>query len=112
MPRPGPSVRALGPDDQTWVVEQLRAAWGVGGVVSRGRLIDPTTLPGVLAESGPDRVGLATYDVDGDACELVGTLEFAAPERPGELLLGIALTGRTDSGKAISATRRAGARVV
>ena len=71
MRRPGPSVRALGPDDQTWVVEQLRAAWGVGGVVSRGRLIDPTTLPGVLAESGPDRVGLATYDVVGDACELV-----------------------------------------
>ena len=46
--------------------------------------------------------------IDGDACELVGTLEFAAPERPGELLLGIALTGRTDSGTAISATRRAG----
>ena len=51
-------------------------------------------------------------DVDADSCVLVGRLELAVPERPGELLLGIALTGRTDTGRAISATRRAGARMV
>jgi ribosomal protein S18 acetylase RimI-like enzyme len=68
--RPAPSSRPLRPEDHAWVEEQIRAAWGAAGVVSRGRLIDPTTLPGVLVESGPDRIGLATYDVVGDICEL------------------------------------------
>jgi hypothetical protein len=50
-------------------------------------------------------------DVDADGVELVGRLEFAAPEEPGELLLGIALQGATPSGLAVAATRRAGARI-
>ena len=50
-------------------------------------------------------------DVEADQCAFIGRLSFVAPESPGELLLGIALDGRTASGERVTATRRAGARV-
>jgi beta-mannosidase len=50
-------------------------------------------------------------DVDADACTLVGRLNFVAPESPGDLVIGLALDGRTASGVPVNATRRTGARV-
>ena len=65
--------------------------------MSRGRLIDPTTLPGVLVESGPDRVGLATYDVVGDACELVTINAFVDGLGVGAALVDAVATRRVHS---------------
>jgi beta-mannosidase len=50
--------------------------------------------------------------VSADACERVGSLEFTAPEHPGDLLLGIALNGHAAKTGDVRAARRAGARVV
>ncbi len=49
--------------------------------------------------------------VDADSCALVGRLELVVPNAPGDLLLGVALTGRDSSDAEITATRRAGARI-
>ena len=51
-------------------------------------------------------------DVDADSCALVGRLSLVVPDRPGELLLGVALTGRDAADGEVTATRRAGARIV
>jgi GNAT superfamily N-acetyltransferase len=40
-------------------------------VVSRGRIHDPSVLPGFAALAGDDLVGVATYRIDGRECELV-----------------------------------------
>jgi beta-mannosidase len=50
-------------------------------------------------------------DAEADQCAFVGRLSFVAPESPGDLLIGLALDGRTASGDPVSATRRTGARV-
>lgn len=50
-------------------------------------------------------------DVEADECAFVGRLSFAAPDSPGDLLIGLALDGRTASGDPVTATRRTGARV-
>ncbi len=50
-------------------------------------------------------------DVEADECAFVGRLSFVAPESRGDLLIGLALDGRTTSGDPVTATRRAGARV-
>ena len=50
-------------------------------------------------------------DVDADACELVGRIELDVPDEPGDLLLGLALTGRDEKGNAVSSTRRYGSRI-
>ena len=50
-------------------------------------------------------------DVDADSCALVGRLELTVPDAPGDLLLGLALTGRDADDREVTATRRAGARI-
>jgi beta-mannosidase len=50
-------------------------------------------------------------DVDADDCAFVGTVSIEIPDTEGELLLGIALDGRTASGDPVTAARRMGARI-
>ena len=51
-------------------------------------------------------------DVDADSCARVGRIELTVPDEPGDLLLGVALTGRDAADDEITATRRAGARIL
>lgn len=50
-------------------------------------------------------------EVGADSCELIGRVELVAPDRAGEVLVGVALDGTTASGQHVTATRRAGSRV-
>jgi ribosomal protein S18 acetylase RimI-like enzyme len=63
-------VRPLAGTEREWAAAFLRDSWG-GVVARRGELVDPTELPGLVALSGGERAGLATYAVRGDECELV-----------------------------------------
>jgi ribosomal protein S18 acetylase RimI-like enzyme len=67
-------VRALRAGERRWLAEHLELAWGSTTVVSRGRAHDASTLPALVATAGEELVGLAIYELDGDACQLV-TLE-------------------------------------
>ncbi len=64
-------VRALVPADRAWAERLLIAAWGSPVVISRGRSHDAAALPGLVAWRGPARLGLLTYHIAGDACEIV-----------------------------------------
>jgi len=63
-------VRPLAEADREWVTGRLRDLWGEG-VVSRGRMLDATVLPGFVAERDGAPAGLTTYRIDGDECEIV-----------------------------------------
>lgn len=57
-----------------WTVER----WGAEIVVAHGAVLRPVELPGLAAVNGSEWVGLITYQVDGDACEIV-TLDGLHP---------------------------------
>jgi ribosomal protein S18 acetylase RimI-like enzyme len=61
----------LAEEHRHWASELLVASWGDTRVVSRGNLIDAIQLPGFVAIDGPDPIGLLTYRLDGDECEVV-----------------------------------------
>jgi DNA-3-methyladenine glycosylase I len=64
-------IRPLTNADRPWVLEMVRE-WGADFVVSRGRKIYPQELPGFYAVGpGEERLGLATYAITADACQLV-----------------------------------------
>jgi N-acetylglutamate synthase-like GNAT family acetyltransferase len=65
------SVRALAGDERPWVAERLRERWGSELVAGRGRVRDASALLGFVAEEGGERIGLATYEIRGEECELV-----------------------------------------
>jgi hypothetical protein len=50
-------------------------------------------------------------EIEADDCALVGRITIDVPEVTGELLVGLALDGRTESGDPVAATRRAGATI-
>ncbi len=61
-------VRPLLPEDREWADRVLLDSWGGRAVALRGRLHDAGRLPTLVAG---DRLGMATYAVEGDAADLI-----------------------------------------
>ncbi len=64
-------VTELSDDDRLWVQERTQLLFGGDFVLSRSEVHDPHRLPGFIAKDGQERVGLVTYHIVGDACEVV-----------------------------------------
>ena len=65
-------VRDVRNDERPWVRATLKERWGDEIVVGRGRVWTPHELPAVLAvDEHGERVGLATFVVEGSVAELV-----------------------------------------
>jgi ribosomal protein S18 acetylase RimI-like enzyme len=73
-------VRAPREEENAWIERYLRESWGSTIVVSRGVAHDASRLPALLAVQEGQIVGLATFRLDGDECELV-TLDALRPRR-------------------------------
>jgi ribosomal protein S18 acetylase RimI-like enzyme len=64
-------LRPLVDADRGWVERTIVELWGDAIVVGRGGVWKPAELPGFAAFEGDECVGLVTYEVDGEACEIV-----------------------------------------
>ena len=64
-------IRPLADEDRPWALEVETESWGTTVVARLGELVDPTVLPGFVANVDGQRVGLVTYAIRGDACEVV-----------------------------------------
>jgi HAD superfamily hydrolase (TIGR01509 family) len=65
------TVRQLQASDREWVL-QMMLGWGADFIVSRGRKVYAADLPGLCAVADDGRpIGLATYEIVSDGCELV-----------------------------------------
>jgi ribosomal protein S18 acetylase RimI-like enzyme len=64
-------IRPVEAADRDWVLSLVHE-WGDNFIVSRGRRLFPTRLPGFCAiGSAGERLGLATYEIMGHECQLV-----------------------------------------
>jgi ribosomal protein S18 acetylase RimI-like enzyme len=73
-------VRPLRDDERGWVRREAEALWGARIVVAHGVVHEPESLEGFVGEDGGRRVGLLTYLVRDDACEIV-TIDAFEPGR-------------------------------
>ena len=65
-------IRAIEPDDKDEIVWFLQEHWGSHQIVTRGRVLDASSLPGFIAPSpAGDLNGLITLSVDDRGCEIV-----------------------------------------
>jgi ribosomal protein S18 acetylase RimI-like enzyme len=90
-------VRPLGAADREWATRRLRDLWGEG-VVSRGRLLDATALPGFVAEEDGEPAGLLTYRIDGGDCEVVTINAFPRGAGVGTALMEAVAAAARDAG--------------
>jgi ribosomal protein S18 acetylase RimI-like enzyme len=63
-------IRALFPEDRGWVLELLEERWGGDSMVGHGDVFFPADHRGFVAEDAGHLLGIVTYRVDGEACEL------------------------------------------
>jgi N-acetylglutamate synthase-like GNAT family acetyltransferase len=79
-------------DDAGWIRDFLRPG-GAEFIISRGRKLFPAELPGFHAiDHKGEKVGLATYEIVGDQCELVTIDAFVRHSGIGtELLMYFAM---------------------
>ncbi len=65
------TVRPVVPADRAPITAFLREAWAGPAVVTRGRVHQADELPGFVAEWEGEPVGLATYRIEADQCEII-----------------------------------------
>lgn len=65
------SIRNISPKDKTWVKTLMLESWGSEKVVVCGRIFEPATLAGMIAEMHHERCGLATYVISDTTCEII-----------------------------------------
>jgi ribosomal protein S18 acetylase RimI-like enzyme len=68
---PGFTVCPLTPADREWVRQRMVEEWEAEIIIAHGQTFCPAELPGFAAVAGDEVVGLLTYRMDGDACEIM-----------------------------------------
>ena len=66
-----PDVRPLTSKDRSWVRQRICQEWGAEFVVAHGEIFHPDRLPGFCARRGEEILGLITYQVRDEGCEIV-----------------------------------------
>lgn len=80
-------IRDLTAEDKHWATRVLRQYWASTEQVTKGRVLQADELPGIVAVRDGAEVGLLTYNIDGDACEIVTHNSMAGHGGIGSCLL-------------------------
>ena len=64
-------IRKLGPEDKKWVKNFIIKHWGAEKVISRRKVYYPEKLAGFLAVKNKKHLGLITYNINGNSCEII-----------------------------------------
>jgi GNAT superfamily N-acetyltransferase len=64
-------LRPVQDGDRTWVAALLKTYWASARIVTRGRVHEADRLPGFIAEVENEPVGLLTYHIEDNQCEVV-----------------------------------------
>ena len=80
-------IRPLNKGDRDWVASLLNEQWGSTRVVSRGKVYRADELPGFAAVEDDKPVGLITYRIEGDQCEITTLNSLTEKEGIGTALI-------------------------
>jgi GNAT superfamily N-acetyltransferase len=65
------NLRPLADADRAWLEEFVVDRWGAPIVVGHGRIYEVAELRGFVALEDQEPLGLVTFSIEGDACEIV-----------------------------------------
>jgi GNAT superfamily N-acetyltransferase len=63
-------IRALNKEDTTWIIDLCNERWAGPMQITRGRAHHVDKNPGFIAIQDDKPVGVITYNIDGDQCEI------------------------------------------
>ncbi len=66
------NLRDITDEDQAWIQRWIIFQWGAAYVIAHDTRYDPETLPGVVAvDTNGETIGLITYIIQDEECELI-----------------------------------------
>lgn len=80
-------IRDLTPEDKHWVQRVLVQYWGSTVQITRGKKYQADELPGLVAQRDGSEVGLLTYHIEDNACEIITHNSMAGHGGIGSCLL-------------------------
>jgi N-acetylglutamate synthase-like GNAT family acetyltransferase len=80
-------IRLINKDDHSWVVGLLNEHWGSTRMVTREKMYQVDELPGFAAVEDDRPVGLVTYRIEGDQCEITTLNSLVEKEGIGTALI-------------------------
>jgi DNA-3-methyladenine glycosylase I len=81
------SIRPLTESDRPWLREFMVEHWGAELMIAHGERLYPAEHAGFVAESGAEVVGVVTYILRGDACEILSLDSLAEGQGIGASLI-------------------------
>jgi ribosomal protein S18 acetylase RimI-like enzyme len=81
-----------------WALDLIAREWGSWDIISRGRVHAVETLPGFVAERADKALGLATYHIEADQCELVSLNSLEERRGIGGALIEAVKRAASDAG--------------
>ena len=84
---PDTTILPITSEDRKWVEQFMLEHWGSEKVVSRGVIHYPQNLPGFVAMSDGEKVGLVTYNILDESCEIVTINSNFPPSGVGTALI-------------------------
>ena len=69
-------IRSLCKDDINWLRQVIEKEWASNKLVSRGKVYLIDQLPGFIAIQKDKRVGLLTYKINNEECEIITLNSF------------------------------------
>ena len=91
-------IRELTGEDKHWVQRVLVQYWGSTVQITRGKKYQADELPGMVAERDGSEVGLLTYNIEGDECEIITHNSMAGHGGIGSCLLDAVRTKAREEG--------------
>jgi len=80
-------IRPLTHADQAWVNHVITTEWGSEIVITHGGIFHPSDLPGFTASISDESVGLITYNVTGNDCEIITLNSWSEGQGVGTALI-------------------------
>ncbi len=80
-------MRPIKAGDLNWVVDKLEEYWGSAKIVTRAKVHYAETYPGFVAVRSNDNIGLITFRIENDECEIISLNSFVAGIGVGTALL-------------------------
>jgi GNAT superfamily N-acetyltransferase len=87
MSAAGPAVRSVSDEERPMLAELLTREWGSPLMISRGEEHDASRSPALICMHGDRVVGVATYEITGDECQLLTIDAFEQGQGIGSRLL-------------------------
>ena len=80
-------LRPVDKTDEQWIDILLQDWWAGSNIITRGHIHHVDEYPGFVALEGKNRVGLITYHIDGEECEITSLNSLAEGKGIGTALV-------------------------